>query len=139
MNTLSKSNRGLAVQTNTGGTPNATLIAMENLLNSLDRPEAEVAVDHFFSAGLYARKMILPPGVALVGIEHNHDHLAILVKGEVSITSKYGTAIFKAPYITNVIAGDKRGFFSVTEVEWMTVHATPETNLDTIETMMLGE
>jgi len=121
----------LAIATKIKGTENSTVQALENLICAL--PQADFPLDHFFSDGIYARKMTAPASALLVGKTHLHNHLAILLKGQVAIHSRNGIAIYQAPYVINVLAGDKRAFFAVTEVEWITIHATEETDLDVLE------
>lgn len=120
-----------AIATKIQGTPNSTITALENLISHL--PQADIPLDHFFSDGLYGRKMTMPASALLVGKTHKHNHFAILLKGEVAVTSRQGRALFVAPYVFNVVAGDKRAFFSVTEVEWLTIHATDETDIKVLE------
>jgi hypothetical protein len=116
---------------------NATVHALEKLLLAL--PQADLPLDHFFSDGIYARKLTMPVGALLTGATHKQNHLAILLKGQVAINSRQGTAVFNAPYVVNVIAGDKRAFFAVTEAEWITIHATDETDIEVLEATLVGE
>jgi hypothetical protein len=95
--------------------------------------QLDIPVEHYFSAGTYCRMMIMDAGVLLVGKTHKHDHMAVLLEGSVQVVSKYGTATYDAPYIVNVLAGDKRAFHSLTKVKWMTIHATDETDLVRLE------
>lgn len=99
--------------------------------------QIEVPVEHFFAPGVYGRMMIAKAGTVLVGKTHKHAHLAMLLEGEVSIVSKYGTATYKAPYIINVNAGDKRAFAALTDVKWITIHATEETDLQKLEQQLV--
>jgi len=98
-----------------------------------DRPQIDIAVDHFFSDGVYGRVMDMPASTALVGATHKHNHLAILLSGTVLVSSKYGKVTYQAPAIVNVFAGDKRAFFAITDVSYMTIHVTDETDLDKLE------
>jgi hypothetical protein len=128
----------MAVQvTNIVPQQNATVHALEKLLLAL--PQAELPLDHFFSDGIYARKLTMPVSAILTGATHKQNHLAILLKGQVAINSRQGTAVFNAPYVVNVIAGDKRAFFAVTEAEWITIHATDETDVELLRTQIIGE
>ena len=101
-----------------------TMIAMEQI---------EPLIEHYFSEGLYARLMTLNVGDSVVGKQHKKGHLAILLEGEVSVSSKYGTAIYKAPYIVQSMPGDRRAFVAHTSSKWLTVHATSETDIASIE------
>ena len=99
--------------------------------------QAEVPIEHFFSEGMYGRMMTLEPNTYLVGKTHKHAHLAMLVEGRVEVISKRGAAIYHAPYVVNVEAGDQRAFRSLTKVKWITVHATIETDLDQLELQLV--
>lgn len=134
---IKKSSKGTLGITHMKVTENSTVKAIETLIKVL--PQGELPIDHFFSDGLYARKMTMPASTILTGKTHNHNHLAILLKGEVAVHSRQGTAVYKAPYVVNVVAGDKRAFFSVTEVEWITIHATEETDITKLENELAGE
>lgn len=95
--------------------------------------QIEIPIEHFFSEGMYGRHMTVPQDGVVVGKVHKHAHLAMLLEGTVRVSSKYGTAVFSAPYVINVNKGDKRAFYAVTKVKYMTVHATNETDLDKLE------
>lgn len=95
--------------------------------------QIEIPIEHFFSDGLYGRHMTVEADGIVVGKVHKHPHFAILLEGTVRVSSKYGTALYSAPYVINVNAGDKRAFYAVTKVKYMTVHATSETDLDKLE------
>lgn len=95
--------------------------------------QIDIPVEHFFSEGLYARHMTVEEDGVVVGKVHKHSHLAILLEGTVRVSSKYGTALYSAPYVINVNAGDKRAFYAVTRVKYITVHATNETDLEKLE------
>jgi hypothetical protein len=93
----------MAVQvTNIVPQQNATVHALEKLLLAL--PQAELPLDHFFSDGIYARKLTMPVSAILTGATHKQNHLAILLKGQVAINSRQGTAVFNAPYVVNELS-----------------------------------
>jgi hypothetical protein len=118
---------------------NSSVHAFQALLDLLPSDKNIIPIDHFFSNGLYARKMTVPEGMALVGKTHKFDHLAILLKGTVTVHSRKGTAVYKAPYVVNVVAGDKRAFIANEDVEWITVHATAETDISKMEEYLTGD
>lgn len=136
-NELQQLKDGNAINFKAKGKPNATLHALDKLIEAL--PQADLPLDHFFSDGIYMRVMTLEPSTLLTGKTHKHNHLAILLEGQVAVHSRQGTAVFEAPYIVNVLAGDKRAFFSVTKVKWATVHATEETDLELLEQTLVEE
>ena len=111
--------------------------SMKDLPNQI-----EPHTDHFFSEGMYGRLMHLKAGESVVGKAHKHNHLAMLLVGAVSIQSKYGLITYnaaKGPCIINVLAGDKRAFFAHSDIQYITLHVTDETDLVKLEQELVGE
>lgn len=98
-----------------------------------EMPQIECHLDHFFSDGVYARVCVIEAGNTVVGKVHKTNHLSVLLEGTCTVTSKYGTAKYTAPYIIHALKGDKRAVFANTTVKYMTIHVTEETDLAKIE------
>jgi len=96
-------------------------------------PQIECHLDHFFSDGVYGRVCTIEAGDTVIGKFHKTNHLSILLEGTCTVTSKYGTATYKAPYVIHALKGDKRAVFANTKVKYMTIHVTEETDLAVIE------
>ena len=112
---------------------------------TVDKVEASLAsfeeqldpvIDNVFSDGLYGRVMYLNAGDSIVGKRHKHNHLAILLSGSIAVLSKYGRCIYEAPYIVQVNAGDKRAFLALSDIKYITLHATTETDLSKLEAQL---
>lgn len=99
--------------------------------------KVEMHVDHFFSDGVYARVCTIEPGCAVIGKTHKTNHLSVILEGTITISSKYGTALYNAPYIIHSMAGDKRAVIAHTKVKYMTIHPTEETNIAKLEEMLV--
>lgn len=94
--------------------------------------QVEPHVDHFFSDHVYGRLCVIEAGCTVVGKTHKTNHLSILLEGTATISSKYGTATYKAPHVIYAFKGDKRAVVAHTKVKYLTVHVTDETDLNAI-------
>jgi len=100
-------------------------------------PVKDLRVRHFIHGGMYARELTIPKGVALTGAIHPHAHLAIVTKGDISVMSDYGIMRVKAGDIIPVGENTKKFGIAHEETVFITVHATNETDLETIEAASL--
>ena len=96
-------------------------------------PQIDCHLDHFFSDGVYARICVIEVGDTVIGKFHKTNHLSILLEGTCTVTLKYGTATYTAPYVIHALKGDKRAVFAHNKVKYMTIHVTEETDLAKIE------
>ena len=88
---------------------------------------------HQFADGLYIRKVSVPKGHLVVTKIHKKAHPFFMLKGEVSVLTTNGVERFTAPYYAVTKAGTKRVIYMHEDVEWVTVHATQDTDLEEIE------
>lgn len=93
-------------------------------------PQVDCPVRHHFAPGIYAREMTIPAGVVATGAVHRTEHMTILSKGRVHITTDDGMHEFVAPATFVSKAGIKRAAYAVEEVVITTIHPTPTTDLD---------
>ena len=100
----------------------------------LKMPQAEgLNTEHFFSDGMYCRRLFRQAGTIIVGKVHKKDHLFICAQGEIISWSETGMRHLKAGDIIESKAGTKRVTMAVTDSIGMTVHRTEKTDLDEIE------
>ena len=88
---------------------------------------------HFHLPGMYMRSMYAPAGALIVTKIHKIDHPYFIMSGDCSILTEKGIVRRKAPYYGITLAGTKRVVFVHKDTEWMTIHATQETDLVKIE------
>jgi len=96
-------------------------------------PQAELETEHYFSGGMYCRKLTRPAGTLIVGKVHKKDHFFLCAKGEIIAWSEGG---MKHLYPGDVICskpGTKRVTLAITDAIGITFHKTNKTNLDKIE------
>lgn len=96
-------------------------------------PQAELQTEHYFSGGMYCRKLTRSAGTLIVGKVHKKDHFFLCAKGEIIAWSEGG---MRHLYPGDVICskpGTKRVTLAVTDAIGITFHKTNKTNLDKIE------
>lgn len=96
-------------------------------------PQAELETEHYFSDGMYCRKLIRPAGTLIVGKVHKKDHFFLCASGEIIAWTENGMKHLKAGDVIESKPGTKRVTLAVTDAIGITVHKTEHTNLDDIE------
>jgi len=98
-------------------------------------PQVDIETNHTFCEGIYAREIIIPADVAIIGAKHKTSFLIVISKGRCSIN---GT-IYEAPHTMISLVGAKRAIFAFTETVLTTFHATTETDIKKIESAIIDE
>ena len=108
------------------------IFALEDAM--LQMPQVDLPVLHHFAPGLYARELFIPQGVTLTGYIHKTEHISILLSGTLIMTDGDGGAVeLTGPRIEIAKPGTKRVAFATSDVRFLTVHATTETDIKTLE------
>lgn len=137
--------RSLEARAKIGALQDAMLGELERA--GLDR-EQELAklcpLKHVFAPGgeckhVYAREILLPAGLTIVGKIHKHAHLNMLMKGRVSVFTEKGREEFVGPLTMVSQAGTKRAVYAHEDTVWVTVHLTQSTNLEEIEAEIIAK
>ena len=100
-------------------------------------PQVELETEHYFSGGMYCRKLIRPAGTLIVGKVHLKDHFFMCAKGEIIAWSEKGMKTLKAGDIIESKQGTKRVTYAVTDAIGITFHKTDKTDLDDIEAELI--
>jgi mannose-6-phosphate isomerase-like protein (cupin superfamily) len=115
-----------------------TLEQINRLQEEMSRlPQQELPTEHYFSGGMYCRKLWRPAGTLIVGKAHKKDHFFICTTGEIIAWSEKGMVTLKAGDIIESKAGTKRVTLAVQDSIGMTVHKTDKTNLEEIEAELI--
>lgn len=96
-------------------------------------PPGEAPVTHHFADGVYGREMFIPAGTMLTGKIHRFATLNVLAQGEIEVTTPDGMRRLKAPAVFVSPPGCKKVGYALTDVVWINVHPTEETDLAKIE------
>jgi len=101
--------------------------------------DIDLGVVHHFSAGLYAKQMLLPAKHYAVSHAHAYDHLSILAKGDVTVEVEGVRTEYKAPACINILAGHHHIITAHKDSVWFCIHATDETDADKIDEVLFGK
>lgn len=115
-----------------------TLAQIERLQREMSiLPQLELETEHYFSGGMYCRKLTRPAGTLIVGKVHKQDHYFLCAKGEIIAWSEKGMVHLNAGDIIESKPGTKRVTLAVTDAIGITFHKTEKTDLDEIEKEMI--
>jgi hypothetical protein len=93
-------------------------------------------LDHFMP-GIYMRELSAPAGSLLLGKYHKEEHTVILLKGKLQIIQHDGSRkTLVAPTILKGLPGCKL-VYVVEDMTLMNLHATEETDVETIESHLI--
>ena len=107
---------------------------IERLQNEMAKmPQPELETEHYFSGGMYCRKLIRPAGTLIVGKVHKKDHFFMCAQGQIIAWSEKGMVTLNAGDVLCSKAGTKRVTLAVTDAIGITFHKTSKTNLDKID------
>jgi len=117
-------------------------IDMEELatISAIDRVESEMAsmpsvecpLEHFFTPGLYTRKIFMPKNTYVVSMKHKTTHPFFILKGQVAVLKESEDGGFEVESLYK--GGDmgitkpntKRFLFNIEDTTWVTCHFNPE-------------
>jgi mannose-6-phosphate isomerase-like protein (cupin superfamily) len=115
----------------------AQIEGLQHNLSSL--PQVELPTEHYFSNGMYCRKMIIPSGIVIVGKAHKEPHFFILASGQMKVWTDQGELILNSGDVIPSPSGVKRVLMTITDCIGMNVHRTDKTDLDEIEKELIEE
>ena len=96
-------------------------------------PSLTLPVEHYQIDGVYVRSLFLPAGTLLTGKIHNFENIAILAQGTIRVSNGTDAYVLTAPHIMVDKPGVKRIGYAETDVTFITVHKTANTEIDDIE------
>lgn len=83
-------------------------------------------IRHHFLDGVYMREAAFEPGSRIRTHRHKTEHMSILAKGTVDVTSGGVTTRRDAPAFILIPAGEAHEVRAVTDVLWFCTHITDE-------------
>jgi quercetin dioxygenase-like cupin family protein len=96
-------------------------------------PQIELETDHFFSPGMYCRRVYRPAGTLIVGKIHKKPHFFLCARGEIIAWTETGMRKLQAGDVVECQPGTKRVTLATQDSIGITIHKTDETDLDKIE------
>ena len=112
--------------------------AMVEAIASGDQIEIKGDTQHYIVPGmLYGRRTNVPAGATIISAVHKVPHITVALKGIATVVGEDGEKrdVF-APNVFITPAGVQRAIYAHTEVEWLTVHACEETDVEMIEKLL---
>ena len=102
-------------------------------------PQVTLPVEHYQVDGVYVRSMFIPAGTILTGKIHNFVNIAILAQGTIRVSNGTESYVLTAPHIMVDKPGVKRIGYAETDVTFITVHKTSNTEIDDIEDELVSD
>ena len=100
-------------------------------------PQAELQTEHYFSDGMYCRKVFRPAGTVIVGKIHKKPHFFLCAKGEIIAWTELGMRTLRAGDIVESKPGTKRVTYAIKDSIGITFHKTDNTDLNKIEAELI--
>ena len=100
-------------------------------------PQAELKTEHYFSEGMYCRKLTRPAGTLIVGKVHKKPHFFLCAKGEIIAWTESGMRTLQPGDIIESQPGTKRVTYAISDAIGITVHKTDKTDLNEIEAELI--
>ena len=100
-------------------------------------PQVELQTEHFFSPGMYCRRVFRPAGTLIVGKVHKKPHFFLCAIGEIIAWTETGMRKLKAGDVVECQPGTIRVTYAVTDAMGVTIHKTDKTDLDEIESELI--
>jgi hypothetical protein len=107
------------------------ILRIEKVL--LNEVQVDCPVKHYQVDGVYVRSMFIPAGTLLTGKIHNFENIAILAQGTIRISNGTESYVISAPHVMVDKPGVKRIGYAETDVTFITVHKTVNTEIEAIE------
>jgi quercetin dioxygenase-like cupin family protein len=103
----------------------------------VNMPQAELTTEHYFSGGMYCRKVFRPAGTLIVGKIHKEDHLFMCAMGQIMAWTEKGMKTLNAGDVVESKSGTKRVTLALTDAIGITIHKTDEKDLEIIEKQLI--
>ena len=99
--------------------------------------EVDLNIVHHFSSGVYAKQMHLPAGFTALSHSHTFDHLSLLAKGKVVVTTDKTTQTYTAPMCITIEKNMNHSIQALEDTLWFCIHATNETDPDKVDKVLI--
>jgi hypothetical protein len=100
------------------------------MVQSVDQKDCPVK--HHFSPGVYVREMLIPANTVIVGRVHKTEHLCVMC-GDIEQASEGLKERLIGFHVLESKVGAKRIGLAHKDTIFITIHATDETDIETLE------
>ena len=112
---------------------------LEELVTLHKMKSNDCSLIHRFSEGCYIREILMPKSSIVVGKVHKTEHFNVILEGSVTVITLDGANRYEAPSTFISKPGVQKVVVMHEECRWQTVHVTNETDIPTIESMLVTE
>lgn len=107
------------------------LSAVERLeADLLAGPQVACPVVNHFAPGIYGREMHAPAGALVIGHEHRHRHLCIVLAGRARVWTGASWSEIRAGDVFTAEAGTRKVGEVLEALRFLTIHANPTDETD---------
>jgi hypothetical protein len=93
-------------------------------------PSEPIPTFHHFSEGVYMREIRAPKDAVLIGHEHVHECMNLMLAGRVLTITNGEISEFVAPCVVKSGARTRKASIVVEDMIWITVHPNPDNQRD---------
>ena len=104
-----------------------------------EKGDLEELTSHFFAPGVYARMFFIKKGDVAIGKIHKTEHLNIICKGKISVSTEDGPMFLEGPCVVNARPGIKKAVYAIEDTWWVNIHPTDETDIEKIEEQVIAK
>ena len=97
-----------------------------------------IGITHHFGGGVYVKEARISANMRLTQHIHGHDHLSVLVSGEVIVRVDGVLTSHTAPAVLTIAAGKAHEVVCLTDTIWMCIHATDETDPEKVDQVLIA-
>jgi quercetin dioxygenase-like cupin family protein len=108
----------------------------EKTLELVGSFSVDPGVEHFFTDGVYAKRMTLPKGFCAYTHSHAYSHLSILSKGLAKVSTDDGYCIYEEGSCIEIKAGMHHSIEALEDVTWFCIHSSSAGEIDEV---LIGE
>lgn len=87
-------------------------------------------IAHYFSGGVYAKKMVLAAGHVATTHKHEYDHMSILSSGVAVVTCEGVESKYVAGDVVEIKKCVEHSILAVEDSVWFCIHKVPDDLLD---------
>ena len=101
--------------------------------------DEELEVEHHFSHGMYAKRMIVKKGFLIGTHKHNFTHMSILAKGVAKVETNDSSKIYHAGDCIEIKANIEHRIYALEDIVWFCIHATSVTDAALIDETLIAD
>ena len=112
--------------------------AMVGAIETGELTQVVPPLEHYHTANQYARRIYVKKDSRIITKVHKSEHFTIALKGHCTVVDEDGVKTeVVAPAVFVTKPGTRRAVYAHDDVEWVTIHACEEKELDKIEAALV--